>query len=379
MNPVAGSATPVSGSILSTHFKIQPTVSDIYRNFVQPVLIPFHYCAAPLLFYPNWHDMMITENTLKLGAQMTPANKLTKKPEPAMPSNANTTGNVKSTSTSVQPTSTIELWYAKMRQIVLIEYSKYFETRGFIKLKDEPKQQTANATTTSTSKSQQQQHQQPQTQQQQQQQQLTSETQTYHFIKWILQDGFLYITMNIEEIYMCIKLAYCTRYRSASRMAFINETIKFFAQEFHLHSFIYDFHLSAINANFLTSSLTMQISQTASIISKFLDEFDEFFTRMPIHSTNKVFKLIHEKSDNSLIPHQFRLIFDFLMHSIKKLAKSSENVNVIHFKPLRMFDNNIAIYSLTDNNTNQPQQQQSLGKQPGPEYSKFLVIKVISH
>ena len=30
-----------------------------------------------------------------------------------------------------------ELWYKKMRQTFLIEYSKYFESRGFIYLKDD--------------------------------------------------------------------------------------------------------------------------------------------------------------------------------------------------------------------------------------------------
>ena len=33
--------------------------------------------------------------------------------------------------------STNELWYKKMRQIFLIEYSKYFESRGFIHLRDD--------------------------------------------------------------------------------------------------------------------------------------------------------------------------------------------------------------------------------------------------
>lgn len=42
------------------------SVNEIYKNFVQPVLVPFHYCCTPLLFYPNWHDTMITENMLKV-------------------------------------------------------------------------------------------------------------------------------------------------------------------------------------------------------------------------------------------------------------------------------------------------------------------------
>lgn len=170
-------------------------------------------------------------------------------------------------------------WYFKMRQIVLVEYARYFETRGFIRLRDE----TKPASTASSNRLQQQQSNSSNTAS-------VLENQVYHFIKWIQQDGFLYITMNIEEIYLCVKLGYCTRYRSASRLAFVNETIRFFSQEFHLHSFIYDFHLTAINTNFFSSSPTgMKISQTAPIISKFLDEFVEFFLRIPIYSSNKVF------------------------------------------------------------------------------------------
>lgn len=195
--------------------------------------------------------------------------------------------------------------------------------------------------------------------------------------------------MNVEEIYLCVKLGYCTRYRSASRLAFINETIRFFTQEFHLHSFIYDFHLAAINTNFLSSSPTgMLISQTAPIISKFLDEFVEFFLRIPIYSCNKVrtsdctdeflksaqkratkvYKLIHEKPDSSLIPHQFRLIFDFMIVSEKRTTPANDNENesscTLTFKILYVFDNNIAIYSLVDNTA------------VSKDYSKFLVIKI---
>lgn len=172
--------------------------------------------------------------------------------------------------------SSIDAWYLKMRQIILVEYARYFESRGFIRLKDESKQ--VAFTTTGGSNRLHQQH----IEQQQQ-------TQVYHFIKWIQQDGFLYITMNVEEIYLCVKLGYCTRYRSASRLGFINELIRFFTHEFHLHSFIYDFHLSAVNISFSAPpSIGMVIAPTATIISKFLDEFVEFFLRIPIYSSNKV-------------------------------------------------------------------------------------------
>ena len=44
------------------------------------------------------------------------------------------------------------------------------------------------------------------------QQTFQHESQTNHFIKWIQQDGFLYITFNVEEIYLHVKLGYCARY-----------------------------------------------------------------------------------------------------------------------------------------------------------------------
>ena len=236
------------------------------------MLIPFHYCCTPLLFYPNWHDTMITENMLKTLTGVTSGAGNFSKPKSSSDSSQHSTTS-KSLNVANNNSNGSDSWYYKMRQIVLVEYARYFEARGFYRLKDEIKPSSTSSR-----------------QQQQQQHQLNSsqnvqENQIFHFIKWIQQDGFLYITMNIEEIYLCVKLSYCTRYRSSSRLAFINETIRFFTQEFHLHSFIYDFHLSAINTNFLLSS---SISQTAPIISKFLDEFVEFFLRIPIYSTNKV-------------------------------------------------------------------------------------------
>jgi hypothetical protein len=43
------------------------------------------------------------------------------------------------------------------------------------------------------------------------QQNCQNESQINHFIKWIQQDGFLYITFNVEEIYLHVKLGYCAR------------------------------------------------------------------------------------------------------------------------------------------------------------------------
>lgn len=246
-----------------------------------------------------------------------------------------------------------ESWYFKMRQIVLVEYTKYFEAHGFTRLKDErsAQQETPSSIKQAHTKVQNNQH---------------DGTQTLHFIKWIQQDGFLYLTLNLDEIYLHARVGYCARYRSTSRLGFINEIMRFLTQEFHVHSFIYDFHLSAINSNFLASSQTgMQISQTSQIISKFLDEFVEFFSRIPLYSQNKVFKLIYEKTDSSLIPHQFRLIFDFIIYSKKKLT--TEKSSIVSFKTLYIFDNNIAIYSLVD------AQKSSTG-----DCSKYLVVKLES-
>ena len=47
-------------------------------------------------------------------------------------------------SSSSQPQGPIllntDIWYQKMRQILLIEYTKYFESRGFLRLRDENKE-----------------------------------------------------------------------------------------------------------------------------------------------------------------------------------------------------------------------------------------------
>ena len=136
-----------------------------------------------------------------------------------------------------------------------------------------------------------------------------------------------------------------------------------------MHSFIHDFHLTAINQNFSSSITGSQISQTSHTIAKFLDEFVDFFMRMPIYSLNKVFKRVYEKSDHSLIPHQFRLIFDFVIDSITKINSENEE-NLLLFKTLYVFDNNIAIYSLTDAGV------KSNSNANSSEYLKYLVIKI---
>lgn len=177
---------------------------------------------------------------------------------------------------------------------------------------------------------------------------------------------------------MHIKLGYCTRYRLATK-AFLYEMLKFFACEFHVHSFTYDYHLTAINRNFITSACGApnMISQT---ISKFLDEFVDFFHRVPVFSTNKVYKIVYEKLDYSLIPHKFGLIFDFMISAKKKINKDGQFNN--SFTPLYLnLDNNIGIYSLTyvkdtSKPASSPDNKAKVGK---IEYSKYLVIKIESY
>ncbi len=74
-------------------------------------------------------------------------------------------------------------------------------------------------------------------------------------MKWVQQDGFIYLTVSLEEIFVNIKLGYCTRYRLASR-SFLTDLIKFFSKDFHIHSLTYDYHLTAINRNLIPSSLS---------------------------------------------------------------------------------------------------------------------------
>ena len=365
----AASAASISLAGSNQPFKNLFSINEFYKNCILPILVPVHYCCTPLLFYSNWSELVITETMLKSNytnkLSMGSSNKSEAFSSGAL-LNKQAAGKAQ---TGISSMITAEPWYYKMRQIVLTEYSKYFEAKGFIRLRDEKSE--------SQLKQQQQQQQPPQMnpqqqQQQQQRQQQASvsmtEAQTHHFIKWVQQDGFLYLTINIEEIFVHVKIGYCTRYRSASR-SFVNEIVKFLTQDFHVHSFIYDFHLSAINRNFSSSITGSQISQTSFIIVKFLDEFVEFFSRIPSYSCNKVFKKVYEKSDSSLIPHQFRLIFDFIIDSKTKLNNGQQDTNLL-FQTLYVFDNNIGIYSLTD---------ASSSKSASSDYIKYLVIKIESY
>ena len=127
-----------------------------------------------------------------------------------------------------------------MRQLVLIDYSRFIESRGFIRLKDEKNYldtitttttttNTANTTmmmktTTSNQRGNLNQHQQIQ---QQHNNSISAESQVQHFIKWISQDGFLYLTLHLDEVFIHVKLGYSARYRATSS-SFLNEIVRFF-------------------------------------------------------------------------------------------------------------------------------------------------------
>lgn len=117
-------------SLNQSPLKNQLNINDFYKNNILPVLVPLHYCCTPILFYPNWTDIIVTENSLKsnktnrfTSSRISDAQLSTSKQQFSVIPSSGKTGNVQST----------EAWYLKMRQSVLIEYSKYFESRGFVK------------------------------------------------------------------------------------------------------------------------------------------------------------------------------------------------------------------------------------------------------
>ena len=48
--------------------KFQFTVNDFYKNYILPVLIPFHYCCSPILFCTNWSNNIVTESMLGIAS-----------------------------------------------------------------------------------------------------------------------------------------------------------------------------------------------------------------------------------------------------------------------------------------------------------------------
>ena len=182
-----------------------------------------------MLFSSNWSDSVVTERMLKYNSQ----NEL---------HTASSTASIATTATVAKTSTTnaIDSWYRKMRQTLIFDHARYFENRGFIRLKD--------ATTPNV-----------------------SDTQTNHFIKWIQQDGFIYVTISLEEVFVHVKFGYCTRYRAQSRQ-FFNEINHYLSNEFHIQSCSYDYHLSAVNRNFSPSTI-LQSQINVQTLLKFLEEF----------------------------------------------------------------------------------------------------------
>ena len=97
----------------------------------------------------------------------------------------------------------------------LIEYSKYFESKGFVRLKD-VERHSSSQQSSSLAKSD--------------KQTLETMSENLHSIKWIQQDGFICLTIHLEEIYLHARLGYCTRYRTNVPRAFLNEVIRFLTE-----------------------------------------------------------------------------------------------------------------------------------------------------
>ena len=63
-SPVIGTTQPTSTQ--TTESKSKFTISDFYKSHILPVLVPFHFCWSPLLFYSNWSVFIVTENMLRM-------------------------------------------------------------------------------------------------------------------------------------------------------------------------------------------------------------------------------------------------------------------------------------------------------------------------
>ena len=164
-NASSSSSSGVSSTTPSLHSnmiqsppKSTLSVSDFYKNYVLPVLIPIHYCCSPILFCTNWNDYIVTESMLgqNYASNLQVFNTITKSDSFQRNNSAITllskqqsVSNLVSLSSNPSVVQSLgdktpnpvnpanELWYKKMRQTFLIEYSKYFESRGFIYLKDD--------------------------------------------------------------------------------------------------------------------------------------------------------------------------------------------------------------------------------------------------
>lgn len=63
LKPPALAATPMQLNKSSQ----QLNVNDFYKNYIVPVLIPFHFCCSPILFCSNWNDLIVNEQSLRAG------------------------------------------------------------------------------------------------------------------------------------------------------------------------------------------------------------------------------------------------------------------------------------------------------------------------
>ena len=447
---------------------------------IVPVLVPLQYCCTPLLFHQNWRRWTVSERMLTSSVKATSAyhphphhhhhqhqhhhhqqqqhhahhlqhfsstannNRTTQqqfKSTISNPSNKTTTTTA-SQQQQQQAHATdvashlVDTWHHKMRSTLLVEYAKYFESHGFVRLREERVNLGAAAAAAANELHNYQ----------------LNEAHMQHFIKWLHEDdatnsggggggGFVYLTINLDEVFMHVRLGFCARYRyrggdssSSLSVALVKLVAHDLGSLVHAHSFVYDFHLAAINRNFITnphassshslspsstssasaasvsstlsSSSFQQISSTAPTIVHFLSEFVEFFGTRGAHSLNKIYKLVHEKSDSSLIPHQFRLIFDFIIDARRhrgiddatttthSLATGDGDCNCggddgetdattktpslaqpsLTFKTLYVFDNGIAIYSINDTNTN----TNTTNNNTSNNFNKYLVVKIES-
>ncbi len=136
-------------SLIQSPPKSQLSVHDFYKNYILPVLIPFHYCCSPILFFTNWSEQIVSEEMLtqsyvnlqvfnssvnrgEMQRNGSNATLLSKQQ-----SISNLAGVGLSGGSKMKADGANELWFKKMRYIFMLEFSKFFESRGFIYLRDD--------------------------------------------------------------------------------------------------------------------------------------------------------------------------------------------------------------------------------------------------
>ena len=365
-DPNSCSSTPTPHKTQSQH-----GLNEFYKNTVVPVLHPYQHCCTPVLFFPDWADKIVNESSLKTSMTNSIGSISSQ-------TDVSTLGTNSSQESKITPGSVPDAWYRKMRQIYLSEFSKHFVSFGFMRLKDERKYSGSN----------------------------DQEASLTHFIKWIHQDGFVYLTLNFDDIFLHIRFGFCPRYRSSTSL-FFNEINYLVGTEFHFHSASYDYHLTTINRNFQSTSIiqttassssatkqqqstTLQSASSLQTLLKFLEEFYEYFTtrfennikvtKKPYFALNKIYKDSFERPECSLIPKKIGIIFDYILNR-KDDATS--------FLPIHTnLESNIAIYSATNPHASQASSASvsqftptnellaNNQRQQEVEYIKYLVVKI---